>query len=83
MERGIFKRNNAKGTTDKGVVKSTIHMISKVVLMSINLGLLSFHKVVTKWSKSGHQIITLCHKVIICGHQVVTKWDRTLVPNEQ
>ena len=67
MERGIFKRNNAKGTTDKGVVKSTIHMISKVVLMSINLGLLSFHEVVTKWSKSGHQIITLWSP---SGHQV-------------
>ena len=27
--------------------------------MSINLGLLSFHKVITKWSKSGQQIITM------------------------
>ena len=31
MEKGILKRNNAKGTIDKGVAISTIHMISKGV----------------------------------------------------
>ena len=57
MEKGIFKRNNAKGTIDKGVAESTIHMISKGVPDVNKLGVTFFsqnsHQ---KWSKSGHQV---------------------------
>ena len=73
MKKGIFKRNNAKVTTDKGVAKSTIHMISKGVLDINKLG-------VTFFSQSSHQVVK---KWLPNYHHVVTKWDRTLVPNEQ
>ena len=51
MEKGIFKRNNAKGTIDKGVAKSTIHMISKGVPGVNKLG-------VTILSQSSPQVVT-------------------------
>ena len=73
MEKGILKRNNAKGTIDKGVAISTIHMISKGVPDVNKLG-------VTFFSQSNHQVVK---KWSTNYHYVVTKWDQTLVPNEQ
>ena len=74
MEKGIFKRNNAKGTIDKGVAKSTIHMISKGVPDVNKLG-------VTFFSQSCHQLVKKSLWSPNYQH-VVTKWDQTLVPNE-